>query len=138
MDRLSRAQTRRISELAETLGDQRFRALMKTSDTGRIIAPDRLARWQSGRGRLTAAEAERLQDISTNVPNLKKLAAKSEGKTRWKSNAAMRDWLAGEKEKGVPIGPDEAKKARARRAVKGLGYLGVDPSDGTYYVKRRK
>lgn len=138
MDRLSRAQSRRISELAESLGEQRFRALMKTKDSGRIIAPDRLERWKSGRGRLTADEAERLDKVSANVPQLKKLAAKSEGKTTWKRNAAMRDWLAGTKEKGKALSKDEVELAKQRRAAKGLGYLGVDPSEGTYYVRKRK
>jgi len=111
---------------------------MSTSESGRIIAPDRLARWQTGRGRLSAAEVERLSDISSQAPKIKNLGKSNEEKTQWKVNRAMRDWLAGGKAKGEALSKDPVKLAKQRKAAKGLGYLGVDTGDGTYYVKKRK
>jgi hypothetical protein len=51
----------------------------------------------------------------------------------------LRDWVAHGKAKGVRQDKaDDLEMQKKRRAVKALGYLGIDPSEGTYYVRKRK
>ncbi len=136
MRRLSRAEARRISELESQLGSQTFRNVMSTSESGRIIDPRRLARWESGRGRLSEAEAERLKNVSANAPRISKLKERNEDKIDWKVNKSLRNWVAGGKTKGVAP-EDEAEKERQRKAAKALGYLGVDTHSGQWYLSRK-
>ena len=135
MQKLSAKETERIRELSEALGPARFRAVMTTSREAKIVEGKRLERWLAGGGRISEAEAERLKAVSANRQAIEHLAAKSEGKTKWKTNRALGDWLAGGKEKGIAPKTDE-EKARQRRAARALGYLGVSPSAGTYYIRK--
>lgn len=137
MQRVSKKQAKRIGELRESLGSQTFRSVMSTSESGRIVDPRRLARWEQGRGRLTEEESERLALVSRNAPNVKRLKEKNEDKTRWKVNHALRDWLAGGKEQGERVEKTPARQAQQRRATKALGYLGADTHSGKWYHKRK-
>jgi hypothetical protein len=136
MRRLSRSEARRISELENQMGSQTFRNVMSTSESGRIIDPRRLARWESGRGRLSEAEAERLKSVSANAARISTLKERNEDKTSWKVNKSLRNWVAGGKQKGIAP-DDEAEKERQRIAAKALGYLGVDTQSGQWYVTKR-
>lgn len=131
MERISAQDSARIQQLQARLGSQTFRTLM-SQENRRIIDPRRLARWTEGRGILRSEEQERLALISANAPLLENLARKNEKKARWKRNRAMRDWIAHGKASGEDNEPD------AKKAIRGLRFLGVDPSEGTYYVRKRK
>jgi hypothetical protein len=140
MPQITKAQAKRIRELEKSLGSSTFRSLMTVSDTPRkgrgsprVIDSRRLARWESGRGRLTEEEAKRLEEVSSAAPQAKKLREKNQDKTRWKVNHALRDWLTNQKERGEPSRDAES----SRKSAKALGYLGVDTSKKKWYPKRK-
>ena len=140
MQRISPQESERISELSSRLGSLEFRTLLsQTGGTKRTMRPERLGNLTAGRGKITEAEAERLALISANAPLLENLSRKNQGKNKQKTRRALREWLTKGKEKGVRYS-DQDKETRdeQQRAIKALRYLGIDPSEGTYYVRRRK
>lgn len=140
MDRISPQESGRISELSSRLGNLELRTLLSdTGGTKRLMRPERFNNLTSGRGRISAAERERLALIQTNAPLLEKLSAKGEGKQKSKVNRALRDWITLGKGKGVSYkDQSEDEKREQQRAIRALRFLGVDPSEGTYYVRKRK
>ena len=134
--RISPQESERISDLSSRLGSIEFRTLMSdTGGTHRLMRPERLSHLASGRGRISQAELERLELISANSALLQKLSQKDpKEKKRYRVRHAMRDWLVAGKEKGET----QSDKEREQRAVRALHFLGIDPSEGTYYVRKRK
>ena len=134
--RISKQEAREIADLSSRLGSIEFRTLMSdTGGTTRLMRPERLSHLASGRGRISQAELERLDSISANSALLKKLSQKDpQEKRRSRVRHAMRDWLVAGKEKGE-YQPD---KEREQKAIRAFHYLGIDPSEGTYYVRKRK
>lgn len=138
MHRISAQQSVRISELQERLGSARFRTLMTESDR-RLVRPERLTKWMQGSGRISPEEAERLAVISTNASLIEILARKNEHKRSFKVNRAIRDWVTTGKAKGVNYkDQDSETRAKQQAAIKALRFLGIDPSEGTFYVRKRK
>lgn len=133
--RLTNQEAVQIRKLSSDLGERRFRTLMQGSS--RIDAPPisrkQYDNWIQGKGSMSYEQQHRLRLIQSNSGLLKRLAQKSEGKSASKSNRAMRDWLIFGKERSTPY-----DKGSRMRAIIGLGFLGVDPSEGTFYVIRRK
>jgi hypothetical protein len=109
---------------------------MTTGESGRIIDPRRLARWESGRGRLRPEEVSRLEAISANSQRIETLKERNENRLTWKVNHALRDWVAGGKQKGVAPQTEEEKE-RQKKAAKALGYLGVDTHSGQWYHHKK-
>lgn len=138
MKRVTPQEAARISELANRIGSTRFRTLI-TDPNSRLIRPDRLSNLQEGRGKLSASEREALALVSTNSVAVENLARKNGGKRPHKVNRAIRTWLLNGKEKGVDFKEQEADtRERQLNAIKALRFLGIDPGEGTYYVRRRK
>jgi hypothetical protein len=106
-----------------------------TGGTGRLMRPERLRNLTEGRGRISAAERERLALIQTNAPLLEKLSEKNRDKKPVQVRRALKDWIKSGKQKGEPY---EKDSARTQAAIRALSFLGVDPSEGTYYVRKRK
>ena len=141
MHRISSPESERISELSSRLGPLEFRTLM--SETGgptRLMRPERLDNLIAGRGRISKAEQERLALIQTNAPLLENLSKKNANrKQQFKVRHALRNWLVSGKAKAVPYSEqDKEAKENQQRAIKALRFLGIDPSEGTYYVRKRK
>lgn len=137
--KVSAQESERISELATKLGSVRFRTLMTgAGESDRLMRPVRLANLTRGSGTLTEGEQERLQLVSGNALLIENLAKKNPEKRPYRVNRALRDWIAHGKAKGVPPGKTDHDLEKKRKAVKALGYLGIDPSEGTYYVRKRK
>lgn len=138
MQRVSATEAARISELADSIGPLAFRTLL-TQEGSRLVRPERLSHLEAGTGRLSASERERLALIGSNRNELRNLSRKGPGKQEWKNRRAMRDWLVHGKEKGVPYkDQDKETRDREQKAIKALRRLGVDPTKGIYYVRRRK
>ena len=131
MKRISSSEAKRISELRSTLGDRTLRQLL-TQEDKRLIRPERLAHLESGSGKLSESEARQLKAISKNSTLLKNLKAKAKEKREFKVNRSLRIWLNQGKAKDEPIQEQETKD----KVVRALGFLGVDPTDGTYYVRK--
>jgi DNA-binding CsgD family transcriptional regulator len=105
----------------------------------RLVRPERLSNWEQGRGKLTPEEADRLALISSNASLIEILARKNESKRSFKVNRSLRDWIANGKGKGVPYKEQDAEtRAKQQAAIKALRFLGIDPSEGTFYVRKRK
>lgn len=139
MDRITPAQAARISELSNRLGSARFRTLMTADSERRLVRPERLENWRAGHGRLTPQENERLALVSANASLIEILARKNEQKRTFKVNRSLRDWIANGKAKGVPYKEQDADtRAKQQAAIKALRFLGVDPAEGTFYVRKRK
>lgn len=132
MERVSRQQAQRISQLSNQIGERTLRTLLATGDKP-ILKRSRLENLERGTGKLTQTESDRLARISDNVASIKRLESKSADKREFKRNRSIRDWIVYGKERDTPY-----EKGTGTKAVKGLYYLGVDPTDGTYYVKIRK
>lgn len=134
--KVTASESERITDLATKLGPLRFRTLMTgAGESDRLMRPERLRNLQRGSGTLTEGEIERLQLVSGNVTLVQNLAQKNPSKRPYRVNRALRDWIAHGKAKGDISKQDPTKK---HRAIKALGFLGVDPSEGTYYVRKRK
>lgn len=133
--RVSASEARTIRKLSSDLGERRFRTLMQSDyePRARPISKKQLDNLERGTGRLNYEQQHRVALIQSNAGLLKKLGDKSSSKTNWRTNRAMRDWLVFGKDRGTPY-----DKGTRKRAIKGLGYLGVDPTEGTFYVIRRK
>lgn len=136
MERISRQESERISDLSSRFGGLEFRTLMSdTGGTSRLMRPERLRNLAGGRGRISAAERERLALIQTNAPLLEKLSEKNKQKNPTKIRHALRDWIKYGKQKGEQY---PGSKEDQQKAIRALGFLGIDPSEGTFYVRKRK
>ena len=134
---ISTEEAKQIEALSARLGTSHFRALMTTSPSGgrmRPIENRRLSKWTAGHGTLSQSERERLNALKTNSTAIQNLLKKNSGKQSFRVNRAIRDWISAGKGKGIRAGD----KDKEQKAIKALRYLGVEPSDGTYYVRKRK
>lgn len=136
MQRISASDSTRISELVSRLGDRTLRQLL-TPESKRLVRPERLQNLRAGTGRLSQADRERLRLVSANANQLVALKAHGKGKAEWRVNRAMSNWITNGKPKGVDYNSQDAEtKSNQLRAIKALRYLGVDPQDGKFYVRR--
>jgi hypothetical protein len=83
--------------------------------------------------------------LSANAQSVKKLSSKKtadelHGKKRkeFKVNRSVRDWVHEGKERGTPRPTTDAGKEDEQKAIRGLRFLGVDPSEKTYYLRKVK
>src|SRR5581483_10756209 len=91
----------------------------------------------AGRGKLTEQETQQLENASRNSSSLTALKRRGEGKREFKVNRALRDWLSTGKAKGVDYKSQSSEeKEQQLKAIKALRFLGIDPSDGTFYVRK--
>jgi hypothetical protein len=51
-------------------------------------------------------------------------------------NRSIRDWLEHGKERDAPRPKDESGKSDEQKAIHGLRFLGVDPSEKHYYLRK--
>jgi hypothetical protein len=131
--RVTRQERAQIVELENRLGSVRLRTILTQSDS-RLMRPDRLERLESGSGTLTASERERLRLAKSNANLIENLARKNKSKRSYKVNRALRDWVESGKARGAGGQSVDDKE----RTIRALGYLGISPSEGTYYVRGRK
>lgn len=140
MRRISLAESERIEALSRRLGDRTLRQLL-TKPGSRLVRPERLDRLSRGSGRLSDQEASLLQNVSRNSNALSALKTKGVkknggGAKEFRTNRALRDWLLNGKTKGFDTDrQSESEQDSKQKAIKALRYLGVDPSDGTFYLK---
>lgn len=105
----------------------------------RLMRPERLANLKAGKAKLKPWEVERLQQIQRNSAALKGLKGKKEvpKSKEYQVNRALRTWLVRGKEKDIPYETQgRGTKARQQKAIKALRYLGIDPSEKHYYVRK--
>lgn len=137
MRRISASESAEILELARTIDPLLLRTLL-SDEQKRLMRPERLENLESGKGRLSDAEAARLQEVRTNRQSIRNLARKTGGKQPFKDRHAIRTWVRKGKSKGVEFKDQNIEKRHEQlAAIRALRFLGIDPSDGTYYVKRR-
>lgn len=136
MKPVSGAERERLEQLSSRLGDRTLRQLL-TPEGKRLVRPERIRNLSGGSGRLSEWEREQLRNISRNSNALVSLKKKGSGKREFKTNRALRDWLNTGKEKGVKF-HDQEKDIREKQltAIKALRFFGVEPNDGTYYVRK--
>lgn len=136
MKKVSAREQERLQSLSGKLGDRTIRQLL-TPESNRLMRPERLNNLLAGRGKLSEREARQIETISRNSNNLSALKTRGAGKREFKVNRAMRDWLNNGKPKGIAYkDQDTAEKERQLKAIKALRFLGIDPSDGTFYVRK--
>lgn len=136
MRAISAREAERLASLQGKLGDRTLRQIL-TPEGNRILRPERMSNLLAGRGRLSEAEAQQIENATRNASSLKALKARGESKREFKVNRALRDWLNNGKPKGVDYkSQDTDEKERQLKAIKALRFLGVDPSDGTFYVRK--
>jgi len=134
MQKVSASQSARIAELETSLGSKTLRTLL-SDDGKRIVRPDRLSHLLGGSGKLSEGEAERLAAISRNANQIRALQKRGAGKQDFRVNRAVRTWVVNGKKKGTDVGQkDEMGQKKKRATIRALAYLGVDPSDGTFYI----
>lgn len=134
MQRVTTKQALRLSQLEQELGNRTLRQLL-TQENQRLVRPDRLSNLVAGSGKLSASELDRIEAVSRNARLLKALKNRGSGKREFKTNRAMRDWLVHGRAKG---GHADQPEEDRWKAIKALGFLGVDPSSGTFYINQRK
>lgn len=118
------------------LGDRTVRQIL-TPEGKRIIRPERMQNLLAGRGRLSESEAQQIENATRNASSLKALKKRGESQRDFKANRALRDWLSTGKQKGVEYKSQSTEtKEQQLKAIKALRFLGVDPSDGTFYVRK--
>lgn len=138
MRRITGSESAQVFELERRLGSRTFRQVM-TPAGKRLLRPERLENLLLQRGRISQEESERLQLVQSNARAIENLERKNADKPRWKVRRAIRDWLENGKAPGIDYkNQDQETKQNQQRAIRALRYLGVDPSEGTYYVRRRK
>lgn len=136
MKRISAREAERLSALQSKLGDRTTRQIL-TPEGNRIIRPERMRNLLAGRGRLSESEAQQIENATRNASSLTALKKRGEGKREFKVNRALRDWLSTGKAKGVDYKSQSTdEKERQLKAIKALRFLGIDPSDGTFYVRK--
>ena len=133
MKRISLSEAKQVSELRSTLGERTFRQLL-TAEDSRLLSRRRLERLERGSGKLSEREQNQLEQIAKNKVRIRQLKAKGKGKQEYKVNRSLRTWLNEGKEKGARV--DSQNPDDKAHVITALWYLGVDPSDGTFYVKR--
>lgn len=136
MKRITVGEANRISELSNRLGERTLRTLL-TGENKRLVRPERMENLRTGRGRLSESELARLELVSRNANALSALKKRGSGKREFKVNRSLRDWVTTGKRKDVDYrAQDQPEREDQLRAIKALRYLGVDPSSGTFYVKK--
>lgn len=142
MQKISRSDAARIRQLEQDLGSRLVRTVL-TSPSKRLMRPERLEHLTSGRGRLSPDERQLLNRLSANKQSVKRLSEKQtleqkHGKKgrEFKKNRAIRDWIQQGKERDAPRPTDAEGKIDEQKAIRGLRFLGVDPSEKTYYVRK--
>lgn len=135
MKKITARDTARISSLTTKLGDRTLRQIL-TPDGKRIMRPERVRNLVAGRGRMSEAEREALANATRNSQALAALKTRGAGKREFKVNRALRDWLTTGKSKGVDFKQSSEERERQLAAIKALRFLGVDPADGTFYVRK--
>lgn len=135
MKKVSASEQERIASLSAKIGDRTLRQIL-TPEGKRIIRPERLRNLAAGSGRLSEAERNQLANVTRNSNSLAALKKRGSGQ-EFKVNRALRDWLNNGKQKGVDFKDQEASERESQlKAIKALRFLGVDPSDGTFYVRK--
>lgn len=139
MNQVTATDAKMIRELSSRLGSVEFRQLL-TGEGQRLMRPERLENLSTGKGKISDEEMARLQTIHTNSAAVKNLLRKGAGKKRpYRTRRAVRDWLYNGKDKGVDYQSQDTETKEAQlKAIRALRFLGVDPSEGTYYVRKRK
>ena len=125
-----------LANLESKLGNRTLRQIL-TPEGNRLMRPERLSNLLSGRGRLTEDQKERIELAARNSRQLSNLQTRGEGKSPTRSNRALRDWLLSGKAKGTDYykqSEDERKKQL--KAIRALRFFEVDPTEGTFYVRK--
>jgi len=142
MKRVSQGDALRLRQLEQRLGSRLVRTILTNPDR-RLMRPDRLERLTAGRGKLSDDERQKLERLSANAQSVEKLSNKQgrgNGRTQLskqtRKNRSIRDWLHHGKERDAPRPDDDSGKSDEQKAIHGLRYLGVDPSEKHYYVRK--
>lgn len=139
MKRISVRQQTRLAELETRIDPLLLRQTM-TFPGRRLLRPERFFHLIGGSGRLSDEESELLDKISANSSLIQALKKRNVSKTKqYKVNRAIRDWLQTGKQKGVDYkSQDSETRERQLKAIRALRFLGIDPSEATFYVNHRK
>lgn len=139
MARISRSDAKQIQQLEQRLGSRLVRTIL-TGENKRLMPPSRMDRLIAGRGRLSADERERLELLNANARSIgalknKRTADERHGLKRkeFKVNRSIRDWVLHGKERDAQRTIGENGE---QNAIRGLRFLGVDPSEKHYYLRK--
>lgn len=142
MKKISRSDAVRIQQLEKDLGSRLVRTVL-TDPGKRLMRPERLEHLTSGTGKLSPDEERLLTRLAANRQSVKRLSEKKtsderHGKKRreFKVNRSIRDWVQQGKERDAPRPTSDEGKEKEQKAIRGLRFLGVDPSEKTYYVRK--
>lgn len=133
-------ESRAIRELEAKIGGAQLRSLLtpenregERPERVRIMGKRRLANLSAGSGRLTVEQSEQLRLVRRNMQAIENLTKRGDkqGHQKFRTNRAIRTWLQNGKKAGAKRtpSPDEL------RAIKALRFLGVDVSEGIFYIK---
>ena len=141
MAKISGSDAKRIQQLEQRLGSRLVRTIL-TGENKRLMAPSRMDRLIAGRGRLSKDESERLTRLSANAQSIEALKSKRTADERhglkrkdFEVNRAIRDWVLHGKERDAERTIGENGE---QNAIRGLRFLGVDPSEKHYYLRKVK
>lgn len=134
MPRISKRDANRVRNLESKIGSQTLRTLL-TPEGGRILSKRRLANLERGTGMLSADERRRLQIVSGNTRKIQQLQESDSELRGTRRNRAIRAWTIYGKPKETKWEDLSGKqKNRGLRAVRALGALNVDVTNGTFYL----
>jgi len=142
MQRIGASDAKRLRQLNDQLDSRLIRTVL-TPEGKRIMPQTRMDRLMRGTGKLSADEREKLNRLSNNaraVGQLSKRKTIGNGHTRLSTrthkNRSIRDWVLHGKERDAPRPDDKEGKIDEQKAIHGLRFLGVDPSEKTYYLRK--
>jgi hypothetical protein len=102
------------------------------------MRPERLENLTSGRGKLSVEEEQLVNRLSMNAQKVKQLSTRGSGKRDFKVNRSIRDWVQHGKSPDESRPTTQGGKENEQKAIRGLRFLGVDPSEKTFYVRKAR
>lgn len=142
MRKVTPEESEQIRSLELRLGSLRFRTLM-TSESRRLMRPERASHLAGGSGRISDDEAARLKAIRRNSNKLVSMGKRSSPSERkggkrkeYEVNRTMRDWLTKGKSKDQRVDDWKESESDWYAAFDALDYFDIDPDEKTYYVDR--
>jgi hypothetical protein len=137
---VTRGQAQRVRQLERSIGDEYTLRILLSGGKQRLMRPERLQNIKAGTAKLQPWEAERIKQLQVNQSALGRLA-KTEGDLskpqQRQRGKALKDWVTKGKEKETPYDTQNPKqKRKQQRAIKALYFLGVEPDQGHYYVRK--
>jgi len=144
MKRIGASDAKRLKTLTGQLDSRLIRTVL-TPEGRRIMPQSRLDRLVRGTGKLSPEEQEQLKGLSENAGSVSRLSKKTpigNGHSRvsrqTRKNRSIRDWIKYGKERDAPRPDTEQGIKDEQKAIHGLRFLGVDPSEKVYYHRKAR